>query len=146
MLFQIKERDAVPGEMFEVQGVPIVGLLHEPTGFRARSSPTAASWAALLSEAGPQFQALAQRRALHGAQLLLPQYRCRSQYLGSLQGCRPSKMSSSRLTCLCQTTMFKRRLPPYWQACSTQVGHSTINVVPFWQIAWLLAAAHLLHW
>ena len=50
------------------------------------------------------------------------------------------------LTCLCQTTMFKRRLPPYWQACSTQVGDSTHNVVPLWQIGRLIAAAHLLLW
>ena len=68
MLFHIREKDATPGQTYEVQGVPIVGL---PGGLSAGASPTADSWAALLSEAGPQFQALAQREALHGAQLLL---------------------------------------------------------------------------
>ena len=70
MLFHIRERDAVPGQPYEVQGVPNVGLL--PGGLSGGASPTAVSWAALLSEAGPQFQALAQRKAVHGAQLLQP--------------------------------------------------------------------------
>ena len=71
MLYHVRESDAVPGQVYEVQGVPIVGPL--PGGLSARASPTAVSWAALLSEAGPQFQALAQRKSLHGAQLLLSQ-------------------------------------------------------------------------
>lgn len=71
---------------------------------------------------------------------------CRSHPLGSLQGCRLSIKSSSILTRLHQTTMFKRRIPPYWQACSTQVGGSTHNVVPLWQIGQLEAAAHRFHW
>ena len=74
MLFHIKERDAVPGQIYEVQGVPIVGAGPQPGGLDARASPTAVPWTALLSEAGPQLQALAQREALHGAQLLLPQW------------------------------------------------------------------------
>ena len=68
MLFHIKERDAVPGETFEVRGVPLL-----PGGLSDHASPAEVSWAALLSEAGPQFEALAQRKALHGAQLLLGQ-------------------------------------------------------------------------